>query len=118
MVALASFPPKTGQFKKLSQDEKDHRRCENRCLYCGQTGHWADKCPDKPRRRFNNNNQSCFGQNSKSNNPRTRATQVDDDLPQSTPPDIQPLVSHLYTVPEHHFNLLHPDPDHEVNQDF
>jgi hypothetical protein len=25
-IALSSFPPKTNQFKKLSQDEKDHRR--------------------------------------------------------------------------------------------
>jgi hypothetical protein len=116
-VALASFLPKTGQFKKLSQDEKDRRRRENRCLYCGQTGHWADKCPDKPRNRFNSNKPR-FGQNSKSNNPRTRATQVDDDQPQSAPPDIQPSVSHLYTVPEHHFDLSHPDPDHDANQDF
>jgi hypothetical protein len=65
-----------------------------------------------------NSNKPRFGQNSKSNIPRTRATQVEDDQPQSAPPDIQPSVSHLYTVPEHHFDLSHPDPDQDANQDF
>jgi hypothetical protein len=115
-IALAGFPPNSPKFKKLSQDEKDRRRRENRCLYCRQSGHWADKCPDKPHRCFNNAPR--FGQNSKLNNPRTRATHVNEERPTSAPPDIQPSVSHLYTVPEHHFDLSHPDPDHDVNQDF
>jgi len=116
-IALAGFPPTTKKFTKLSQDEKDRRRRENRCLYCGQAGHWADKCPDKPRRRFNST-PSRFGQNSKPNNPRTRATRVDNDQDPPAPPDIQPSVSHLYTVPGHHFDLSAPDPDHDINQDF
>jgi hypothetical protein len=115
-IALAAFPPNSPKFTKLSQDEKDRRRRENRCLYCGKSGHWADKCPDKPCRRFNNTPR--FGQNSKSNNPRTHATHVEEERPTSAPPDIQPSVSHLYRVPEHHYDLSHPDPDHDVNQDF
>jgi hypothetical protein len=31
--------------------------------------------------------------------------------------DPEPTLSHLYTVPEHHFDLSHPNPDHN-NQDF
>jgi hypothetical protein len=116
-IALANFPPKPNQFKKLSQDEKDRRRRENRCLYCGEAGHWADKCPMKPRRRFNPN-QSRFGQNNKSSTPRTRATHVEEDQTQPTPTDAPPSISHLYTIPEHHFDLSHPDPDHDHNQDF
>ena len=32
--------------------------------------------------------------------------------------DTQPTVSHLYTIPEHHFDTSFQDPDHDINQDF
>jgi hypothetical protein len=104
-VALANFPP-TKKYPKLTQEQRDQRRKEGRCLYCGEKGHWADRCPVKPRRSRPTNS------NYRNNPPRTRATEIDRDRPESPPPtDPPPTVSHLYTIPEHHFDLSHPDPD-------
>ena len=33
--------------KKLSAQEKERRRRENLCMYCGGEGHFVDKCPKK-----------------------------------------------------------------------
>jgi hypothetical protein len=33
--------------KKLTREQKDYRRQNGLCLYCGESGHFADKCPKK-----------------------------------------------------------------------
>jgi len=42
----------------LSKEEKERRRKENLCLYCGSTDHQLDNCPIKNRKRNNNNSTS------------------------------------------------------------
>jgi hypothetical protein len=42
----------------LSKEEKEKRRKENLCLYCGSTDHQLDNCPIKNRKRNNNNSTS------------------------------------------------------------
>jgi len=37
----------TIKFKKLTQEEKEKRRKEGLCMYCGQKGHYASRCPNK-----------------------------------------------------------------------
>src|SRR5690606_11193888 len=37
----------TIKFKRLTQEEKDKRRKEGLCMYCGAKGHFANKCPKK-----------------------------------------------------------------------
>ncbi|KAG8147380.1 hypothetical protein E2320_022509 [Naja naja] len=32
---------------RLTQAEKDRRRCDGLCLYCGSRGHFVAKCPAK-----------------------------------------------------------------------
>ena len=106
-VNLASFPPRdpNKKFPKLSQHEKDKRRAEGRCLYCGKTGHWQDKCPEKPRKR----------NNFRPNQPRTRATTVDEDTPERDRdrPESPPTVARLYH--DNQFTVLEQD---EPDQDF
>jgi hypothetical protein len=36
-----------GHRGKLSQEEKDRRRANNLCLFCGKSGHYASLCPVK-----------------------------------------------------------------------
>ncbi|KAI9135800.1 hypothetical protein BKA69DRAFT_1108374 [Paraphysoderma sedebokerense] len=36
--------------KRLSTAEKERRRKGNLCLYCGEPGHKADKCPKKSKK--------------------------------------------------------------------
>jgi hypothetical protein len=113
-IALADFPPSQSQprkFKKLSQDERDKRRREGRCLYCGKQGHWADKCLEKQNRpRFPNNR-------TRNNPPRTRATEVEPEQTDQPSPEPSTSISQIYAAPDHLFDLSHPDPDYE-NQDF
>ena len=112
-INAADTPPRFQKFKKLSQEEKDRRRRENLCAYCGKPGHWQDTCRDKPR-----NKNRFRGGPPRNNTPRTRSTQVDDDKSTETPvPESPPNVARLYSIPEHHFDLSHPDPDVD-NQDF
>src|SRR5271155_5261452 len=35
------------QFKRLTEAEKQHRRDNNLCLYCGEKGHSANECPKR-----------------------------------------------------------------------
>lgn len=42
-------PMDLGQVKHISAEEKARRRAEGSCLYCGNPGHFADKCPAKRR---------------------------------------------------------------------
>lgn len=37
----------------LSQAEKDRRRREGLCLYCGNSGHVANDCPNKGKKTGN-----------------------------------------------------------------
>jgi len=108
-IALADFPPKDRKFKKLTPEERDRRRRLGLCSYCGKSGHWHDKCPVKPQRR---------NTGPRPNPPRTRATEVEDETTTQTTPEPLPTVSHLYTIPEHHFDTSFQDPDHDINQDF
>ncbi|KAL2102437.1 hypothetical protein ACEWY4_001605 [Coilia grayii] len=41
----AEEPMQLGR-SRISQEEKDRRRRENLCLYCGETGHFRDKCTE------------------------------------------------------------------------
>lgn len=41
----AEEPMQLGR-SRISQEEKDRRRRENLCLYCGEAGHFRDKCPE------------------------------------------------------------------------
>ena len=36
------------RIQRLTPEEKNRRRKENLCLYCGEKGHGIDKCPRKP----------------------------------------------------------------------
>ena len=48
--------PRKGGFKKrgpLSDKEKQYRRANNLCLYCGKPGHMAAECRAKPNKRPN-----------------------------------------------------------------
>ena len=111
-VNTTNTPPHFQKFKKLSQEEKDCRHHENLCLYCGKSGHWQSNCRDKSQNR-----QNFWGGPSR-NNPWTQATQINDDKATETPlPESPPTIFHLYAIPEHHFDLSHPDPDIN-NQDF
>ena len=115
-VALANFPPKDGKkFKKLTNEEREHCKSEGRCMYCGQKGHWQDKCPTK----FENRKRFGFGNKNRNQLPCTRATEVDEPDSNDTPAtnDPAPSVSRIYPVPEHHFDLFHPNPDF-LEQDF
>lgn len=111
-IALANFPPgnkpREPRFKKLSTAEKEKRRAEGRCMYCGKNGHWQDKCPEKPQRKNN------FRQN-RQNPPRTRALQSETAPVDSPPPEQEtPTVSRLYHDPENKYDVLtsdHPDLD-------
>ena len=114
-VALTNFPPKDGKkFKKLTNEERERRKSEGRCMYYSQKGHWQDKCQVKfeNRKRFGNRNHN--------QPPRTRGTEVDDLEPNDLVPnnnDPALSISRIYPVPEHHFDLSHPDPDF-LEQDF
>jgi hypothetical protein len=41
------------KFQPLTQEEKDRRRKNNLCLYCGQSGHILNNCPIKKPRTIN-----------------------------------------------------------------
>lgn len=36
---------------RLTQEEKERRRLQNLCLYCGEAGHFRLNCPSRPRLR-------------------------------------------------------------------
>ena len=36
-----------GTFKKLTDEEKQRRKTNNLCLYCGDSGHRRDSCPKR-----------------------------------------------------------------------
>jgi hypothetical protein len=113
-INATNYSPHSQKMKRLTQEEKDRRRRENLCSYCGKPGHWHADCRTKPQNR----NRGGRGGPPRNNTPRTRSTQVDDTPPTETPiPDSPPTVSRLYSIPEHHFDLSHPDPDVD-NQDF
>jgi Retrotransposon gag protein len=100
-VALADFP-KTTKFKKLSQDEKQKRREQGRCLYCNASGHWADKCPEKPQRNKK------FRQNQFRSNPtRTRAIEPGEGNEDPSVPDNDALpVARFYHEPKDALDFL------------
>lgn len=50
----------TGPRGPLTEAQKQHRRNNNLCLYCGQPGHYAITCPARPKRQ-----QNAGGQQSK-----------------------------------------------------
>ncbi len=43
----ASFGPKP----RLQENERERRMRLKLCLYCGQSGHYLDKCPTRPARK-------------------------------------------------------------------
>ncbi len=58
----SSFSNKKQQKSKfrgpLSKEEKERRRKENLCLYCGSSEHSLDKCPLRNKHNNNNNNNN------------------------------------------------------------
>ena len=105
-IALADFPPREKKFKKLTPEERDRRCRLGLCSYCGKPGHWHDKCPVKPQRRNNRSHP---------NPPCTRTTKVEEETTTQSTPEPQPTISHLYMIPEHHFDTSFQDPDHKIN---
>lgn len=47
LPATGPTPMDLGQVKHISAEEKARRRADGSCLYCGTSGHFADKCPAK-----------------------------------------------------------------------
>ena len=41
----------SGIRKKLTDEQKQYRRANNLCLYCGESGHFASACPARPNGR-------------------------------------------------------------------
>ena len=73
-----------GLQKKLTQDEWNKCCHKGHCLYCGQSGHWQDKCPQK-----------CTQQNNPNFWPRpltARATLLNDAPPEKQPPKDQTTI--------------------------
>jgi hypothetical protein len=93
------------KFTKLTTDEKKRRRENGLCMYCGKKGHWANNCPEKKTFRPRPS-------------PKTRALTTDEPKPDEPTPDPEPTVARLYTIPDHHFDYSHPDPDVDVHSDF
>jgi hypothetical protein len=40
------------RFQRLTEAQKEHRRKNNLCLYCGDQSHFARECPTRPRRPY------------------------------------------------------------------
>ena len=38
--------------KKLTEEQKQYRRANNLCIYCGKCGHFVSSCPAKPAQRL------------------------------------------------------------------
>jgi len=113
--------PQQGGSKKfgpLSQEEKDRRRRNNLCSYCGGQNHFADRCLKRP-------NRPSFSP--RQNVSRVRGAQLneahfieednnDQFLEEGEIPDT-PTVSRLYHEPASIYDLDIPDPDPD-SQDF
>jgi hypothetical protein len=54
----------SGRRKPLSQSDKEYRRANNLCLYCGNSGHILSQCPVRPPSSWSKNGP---GKDSKSN---------------------------------------------------
>ena len=77
----------------LTPQEKERRRQENLCLYCGSEGHFAYDCPNKRgNRNYNNNNPSNFR---RFNNANVNNIEVLDSSNNHTLASEQPTQLHL-----------------------
>src|SRR5712675_493410 len=107
--------PQQGGSKKfgpLSQEEKDRRRRNNLCSYCGGQNHFADRCPKKPFRPSSSSRQNVY---------RVRGAQlIEEENDQSLEEGEileTPMVSRLYHKPASIYDVDIPDPNPD-SQDF
>src|SRR5712672_2239532 len=107
--------PQQGGSKKfgpLSQEEKDRRRRNNLCSYCGGQNHFADWCPKKPFRPSSSSRQNVYCVHG--------AQFIEEENDQSLEEGEileTPTVSHLYHEPASIYDINIPDPDPD-SQDF
>ena len=76
----------------LSNEEKERRRRENLCLYCGSSQHTLDNCPLKNKNKNNNNNK---------NKPSSSSTYISNPEVKPTP---RPRISNT-NLPIYEFTL-------------